>query len=75
MLSRNLHKCPRLISALKKAFQQASAQKAFTALSKYFVMVNTVDDEEPWEEEYKPDGKYIPRILFLGELSNVLVTK
>ncbi|VDK71968.1 unnamed protein product [Gongylonema pulchrum] len=52
--------------ALKKTFQQSNARKAFKKLSEYFVMVNTEDDEEPYEEEYRPDGKYIPRVLFLG---------
>jgi len=46
--------------------QQSNARKAFKKLSEYFVMVNTADDDEPYEEEYRPDGKYVPRILFLG---------
>lgn len=52
--------------ALKKVMQQSNARKAFKKLSEYFVMVNTADDDEPYEEEYRPDGKYVPRILFLG---------
>ena len=55
------------ISALKKKFQQKSAQQQLGKLAKYFVISNTVDDEEPWEEEFHPDGKYIPRILFTSE--------
>jgi len=58
--------------SLKKTFRQSSAQRAFTALSAYFVMVNTEDDDEPWEEEYKPDGKYIPRLLFLDQNGELL---
>ncbi|ETN74341.1 hypothetical protein NECAME_13028 [Necator americanus] len=58
--------------ALKKTFQQSHARKAFKKLSEYFVMVNTEDDEEPFEEEYRPDGKYIPRLLFLDKNGDLL---
>ena len=34
-------------------------------LSDDFVMVNLIDDDEPSDESYKPDGGYIPRILFV----------
>uniref|UniRef100_A0A915PMW9 Thioredoxin domain-containing protein n=1 Tax=Setaria digitata TaxID=48799 RepID=A0A915PMW9_9BILA len=58
--------------ALKKTFQQSNARKAFKKLSEYFVMVNTEDDDEPYEEEYRPDGKYIPRVLFLDKNGDLL---
>ena len=58
----------RTLAALKKTFQQSNARKAFKTLSQHFIMVNTEDDEEPFEDEYKPDGKYIPRLLFLGRI-------
>lgn len=58
---------------LKKTMQQSNARKAFKKLSEYFVMVNTADDDEPYEEEYRPDGKYVPRLLFLDKNGDPLL--
>jgi protein-disulfide reductase (glutathione) len=56
-----------LSSALKSQF---SASKAIEDLSSHFVMVNVEDSEEPKDEQYFPDGGYVPRILFVGKQVN-----
>ena len=53
-----------LIPALKP---KLANHKGFAELSKKFVMVNTEDNDEPKDEQFDVDGKYVPRIFFLGE--------
>uniref|UniRef100_A0A0P4WF03 Thioredoxin domain-containing protein 12 n=1 Tax=Scylla olivacea TaxID=85551 RepID=A0A0P4WF03_SCYOL len=55
-----------------KAFKPKFAESAAALeLSKHFVMVNTMDKEEPKESKYEPDGGYIPRILFIDSKGDV----
>jgi hypothetical protein len=56
-----------VLAALKAKFEQKSAQQQLKVYAKHFVISNVEDDEEPWEEEYQPDGKYIPRVIFTSE--------
>ena len=38
-----------------------------------FVFINVHDDEDTNEEKYKPDGGYIPRILFIDPDSGEVI--
>ena len=58
--------------ACKALRPQFASSAAVAKLADDFVMVNVVDDEEPAEDKYKPDGGYIPRIVFADEDANVL---
>eukprot|EP00055_Hartaetosiga_balthica_P004950 m.13815 g.13815 ORF g.13815 m.13815 type:complete len:163 (+) comp4200_c0_seq3:74-562(+) len=56
-----------------KALKPALAQyDEYLELSRYFVMVNLEDDEEPADGMYAPDGGYIPRILFADPSGTVV---
>ncbi|VVC89244.1 unnamed protein product [Leptidea sinapis] len=48
-------------SACKGLKPKFAASTELQVLSKHFVMVNLIDDEEPKDTSFAPDGTYIPR--------------
>jgi len=36
-------------------------------LAPLFEMVNVIDEEEPQDEKFRPDGVYYPRIMFMSK--------
>jgi thiol-disulfide isomerase/thioredoxin len=47
-----------------KALRPAFSDPALVALSDRFVMINVDQDLEPASQQYGPDGRYVPRVLF-----------
>lgn len=58
--------------ACKSLRPRFAESEAIQQLADKFVMVNTVDDEEPASDTYKQDGSYIPRIYFSSAEGEVL---
>jgi len=54
---------------LKPRFANSTA---IQQLSQNFVMINVQDREDPATSELRPDGGYIPRILFTDARGNIL---
>lgn len=48
-------------SACKKLKPKFASSDEIQALSQHFVMVNLVDEDEPQNGSFAPDGTYIPR--------------
>ncbi|MDC0717735.1 thioredoxin family protein [Nannocystis bainbridge] len=59
-----------------KALRPAFSDPALVALTDRFVMINVDQDLEPTSQQYGPDGRYVPRVLFFdsaGELDRELL--
>jgi len=58
--------------ACKALMPKIKNSKELAEMSKKFVMVNVMDDQEPQDDLYKPDGGYIPRVLFFDSKGDLL---
>lgn len=47
-----------------KALRPAFSNPELVALSEQFVMINVDQDLEPASQQFGPDGRYVPRVLF-----------
>jgi len=59
--------------ACKRLKPDFAGSQQIEELSSKFVMINVMDDEEPSDPKFAPDGGYIPRIVFVnpqGEVRN-----
>ena len=61
--------------ACKQLMPKFAASTKIEKLSEDFVMINTLDDDEPQGSEFQPDGGYIPRILFFDPESQKVEKK
>jgi len=64
--------------ACKNLKAEFSTDDEILELRENFVMINLGDENEPSDELFKPDGSYIPRILFLhpdGSLLKDIINK
>eukprot|EP00238_Polyblepharides_amylifera_P003843 CAMPEP_0196586890 /NCGR_PEP_ID=MMETSP1081-20130531/55872_1 /TAXON_ID=36882 /ORGANISM="Pyramimonas amylifera, Strain CCMP720" /LENGTH=117 /DNA_ID=CAMNT_0041908909 /DNA_START=256 /DNA_END=609 /DNA_ORIENTATION=+ len=53
---------------LKAAFNRGNSEAhEIEKLAQSFNMVNLVDNEDPKDAKFSPDGGYIPRILFISK--------
>merc|ERR1712173_440140 len=62
-------------SACKQLRPKFAASTKIEKMAENFVMINTLDDDEPKGDEFQPDGGYIPRILFIDPETKKVVKK
>jgi hypothetical protein len=54
-----------------KALRPSFADPDLVALSDQFVMINVDQDREPASQDYGPDGRYVPRVLFFDSAGSL----
>lgn len=57
--------------ALKDELDDAEKSASVAGLSGSFIMVDAADVDEPVHASFAPDGKYIPRVIFLDSAGKV----